>query len=193
MSAELTVLDRTTGEVIDLATAPTATLAEFCSNLANLRSELSDAERAVHDALLDRMDLAASWTMREGCYEIKAPSPAAGSESYDPAILERELRKLIEEGVIGEEAADRACVRRVTLSLQIPWDVDLAELAKTVKGLNATVAHAEVLILDATPSVNASLAGIKALAKVPAAGEALATARLQTEPPPRRVKVTVKS
>lgn len=189
-----TVVDRVTGEVLSVRDASTEQLAEFTTNCQQVREEIGDAERVVSDELLDRLDKSASWTQRAGSFELKAPSPTAGTESYPSDMLRDALTRLVGAGTISEEAAKNALQRRLVLELDVPWDADPAALATAVKeAITIQVADVIVGVVKAEPMTRVSAAGIKAVRKVPGTSDALDAAKLTRPAAARRVKVTRKS
>lgn len=190
------VVDRTTGEVLDLADASDEQLARFCTNAQDLREELADAEAQVHRELVARLDRNASWTLRvgdptgEAQWEITAPSPSAGTESYPPVDLERELRALVERGTITSDAARTALKRTVTLVVAPEWDADLDDLVDIVNtSEDVRIAGVPVTIVSAAADRKSVAAGVKALRKVPGTGAALDRAKLPLPGNSRRPKV----
>ena len=103
MSGE--VLDRSSGELIDLREASTDRLARFLDEAAELVSLVNEAKAQVDREVLRRMDAEASWTARLGAFELQAPSPEAGMTYYDEQALEEVLDGLVERGLVSEPAA----------------------------------------------------------------------------------------
>jgi hypothetical protein len=189
-----TVVDRVTGEVLSVRDASIEQLAEFTTHCQQVKQEIGDAERVVSDELLDRLDKSASWTQRAGLYELKAPSPTAGTETYPPDMLRDVLARLVDAGTISEEAAKNALQRRLVLELDVPWQADPAVLATAVKGaITIQVADVVVGVVKAEAATRVSTAGIKAVRKVPGTTDALDAAKLTQPAGARRVKVTRKS
>lgn len=190
------VIDRKTGEVLDVAQASDEQLAEFCTNLQDLRGELADAEGLVHRELVARLDRNASWTLRvgdpagEAQWEITAPSPAAGTESYPVDLLEPELRALVERGTITVDAAQGALQRTLTITVAPEWETDLDRLLEIIKASDdVRIAGEPVTILAGNADRRSRAAGIKSLRKVPGTGAALDRARLTTPVGQRKPKV----
>jgi hypothetical protein len=196
MSTELqptvpTVVDRVTGELLSVRDASTEQLAEFTTNCQQVKQEIGDAERVVSDELLDRLDKSASWTQRVGSYELKAPSPTAGTETYPPDMLRDALVRLVDAGTISVDAASKALQRRLVLELDVPWQADPASLATTVKeAITIQVADVIVNVVKAEAATRVSAVGIKAVRKVPGTSDALDAAKRTQPPAARRVKVT---
>jgi hypothetical protein len=200
MSTDLTekvnVVDRLTGEIIDVQKAPTEVLAGFVTNLQALRKELADAESLVSDELVDRLDRNVSWTLRvsskDGAWEIKAPSPTAGTTVYPEDMLETALEDLVDDGMITPEAAAKALHRRIVLELGVPWDADPREMARKVKeAISIDVAGIQVNVERSEARITPVASSINALRKVPGTIDALDKA--QREQPPTKRRATVKS
>lgn len=190
-SAGPTVVDRTTGEILSVREASIEQLAEFLVNQQEFRAALTDAEETVAAETLERMDRAAQWTHRVGEYELKAPSPTAGTETYLPDVLRDVLARLVSTDKIDENAAGKALRRTLALELEVPWDEDPAAMAdKLRQAIAIHVAGVEVTVLKAEPASRVSAAGVKALRKVPGVSEKLDEALAVAAAPKRRVKVT---
>lgn len=182
------------GELLDLREASDARLAETIDHVAEARDQLRDLESAVSDEILDRLDRSATWTLRvrEGDreWEIKAPSPSAGTEVYRADALDEALRELVAVGLIDALAAERALERTLTVRVALPWDADGDKLAEHIAAApGISIAGVEVGVqatsLDAKPVV----AGIKAVRKIPGTESALDGARAEQDPPRRKVSV----
>lgn len=193
-----TVVDRRTGEVLDVRESSDEDLAVFIDNLDELRAELAEAQAIVDGELLSRLDRSASWTRRVRVgdveYEISAPSPDAGTEAYDEHDLEGELRKLVERGTIDESAAALALERTLSLQLRVPLDADLQALVDAVKhatDIELAGVAVEPLKVDASRSVK--LGGVAKLRKVDGTGAALDRAKRSVAPRSRKPKVKRKT
>jgi hypothetical protein len=200
MEAELTVLARATGELVDVKDASTEDLAGFMTDRQQEREERATAEQIVNEELIARMDQALNWTLRVGdvregdAWEIKAPSPAAGTEAYPPELLEPELNGLIILGLISEEGAEAALKRTLAIEVSVPWGTDPDEIALVLKGaLGVDMAGHKVDVLSATSNRRVVAAGVTRLAKLSGTADALARAVVKRDPPQRRAKVTLKS
>jgi hypothetical protein len=194
-STDLIVIDRTTGEVLNVATADTVRLAEFCTNLDELRKELAEAEGLVSDRLVQIMDQEALYTLHvddgERRWEIKSASPTAGSTVYPVDLLETELQGLVDEGAITPDAAGRALHRHISLQLGVPWNADPQEIVQQVKeALSIEVAGVTVTVERAEARAVPIATGINALRKRP--GTVSALDRAKREQPVGRRKATVK-
>lgn len=95
-----------TGEVIELD-QPSGDLAGWLEEIRDAESKLRVFKRDLQDAILARMDRDASWTLREGDFEISGDGP--GRVSYDGDELAEVLAGLVEEGLISAQAAEAAC------------------------------------------------------------------------------------
>jgi hypothetical protein len=189
-----------TGEILNLSGESIERLAELTVDLQKDRESIAAFDQALSDALLAHLDRSALWTQRVGeptddvQYELKAPSPTAGTESYPPDRLGSALDDLVGADVISEDAASNALQRRLLLELEVPWGANLSEMAKAVKdAIGITVADVDVKVARAEPSCRPSASGIKALRKIPGAVATLDEALVTQDPPKRRVKVTVKT
>jgi hypothetical protein len=190
-STELTVLNPTTAELVDLHAADTEVLACMIHELADSRAEITAFEGIVEQELLARMDRSAQWTHRVGDFELKAASPTAGTEEYRIDQLETELSQLVADGTVTSAAASVACRRLLTLALEVPWDASPNELAEQVKQAVAIeVDGHKVRVVSAAGSARAAAAGIKALRKVPGVSDVLDRVKVEREAPRRRVRVT---
>lgn len=189
-STELTVVNPATGEILDLSGEPTDSLVELIAGAQELHRRLADFEREVGDVLLEHLDRSACWTLRVGEYEVKAPSPTAGVEAYPPDLLEGELASLIAQGIITTDAASKACHRRLTLELNVPWSADHRDLARQVKdAAGIDIAGVPVKVRSAEPKTRPVQAGINALRKIPGALDALDRAKVEQPPPSRKATV----
>lgn len=104
------VLDRASGELLDVREAPTERLAQFLEDSTELASQLAEARGVAEREVLRRMDAEASWTAVAGEFQLQAPSPEAGMTYYDPDALHDALVELGRRELIGRQAA-RAAVR----------------------------------------------------------------------------------
>jgi hypothetical protein len=188
---DLTIPDER-GELVPLKDAPTERIAAFIDQAADRRAQLAEWETLANSELLDRLDRDCVWTQRIGEFELKAPSPTAGTDSYDTDLLEGELYDLLHEQRISKEAASGALRRQLTLCLEVGWGVHPAELAQLVeRAVSIEVGGHAVKVLSASGSLVPVVAGIGRLRKL-GLGDKLDTARVETPPPRRRVKVTRK-
>jgi hypothetical protein len=188
-----------TGELLDLSSLTFEHLAHLGRDMQVYRERVTEFEEALSDALLAHLDASAEWTQRVGSptdevqLEIKAPSPEAGTEAYLEDVLEEKLHALIMAETITPSAASKACKRQLMLTLGVPWDANLQDLAGTVKDPQAVIqiAGVRVDVVKADASVRAVAAGIKALRKIPGTADALDAAKVYHAPPSRKARVTV--
>lgn len=198
-SAELVVLHPKTGELLAIRTAETEQLAEWRTSVDEARDALAEAEAMVSDEIVRRLDRRAEWTLRVGDpkdrqYEIKAPSPTAGTETYPPDLLRAELNNLVGLDVISEEAAQGALKRQLLLTLSVPWDADLHALVEQLKGaVGIQVAGVEVDVVSVDASERPVASGINKLRKIPSAGEVLDRAKVEQPSGRRRATVKLKT
>jgi hypothetical protein len=196
-SQDLMVLDRATGEMLDPKEAETVRLAQFVTNLGQLRKELAEAERIISDELVSRLDRDACWTAHvadgENAWEIKAPSPTAGTTVYPEDLLETELETLVQDGLISRDAAAKALHRRIILELGVPWDADPREIARKIKeALSIEVADVQVNVERVEARITTVTSGINALRKVPGTSDALDKAKRTQAVATRRATVKLK-
>lgn len=181
----LEVLDRKSGELIDVKKAHLPRLAQFFVNLDELRAQLTDAEEVVQAEVLGRLDRSGKWTEHvstgEGyLVDLKAPSPAAGTVAYDVDTLEKTLQQLVDDVVIDRQAAERALERTVTVTFAIPWGEQLDDVVEKAKQ--------DERVVDVLTSRKAVKGGISAIEKLgPAVIDALEAARRRVPQGRRRV------
>ncbi len=92
----------------DLTAAELEQLAAFTENAEHLAAIAREAKGTVSDELLRRMDRKGRWTVREGEFEVKAPSPQAGTVVYDSEKLLNALIRLAGTSVIDRDALEAA-------------------------------------------------------------------------------------
>jgi hypothetical protein len=189
------ILHPSTGEVIDVREAEVEVLGDVCDAIAARREYLTEIEQFVSDELVRRLDRRGQWTMRVGDprvvqFEIKAPSPEAGTTGWDAEALEVELRGLVKRDVIDEEGAAGALERTVTIVADVPLAADLETVQREIRGVEISIAGVALVLRDVSPARKAVAGGIKRLQKVPGAKTAIERARRRVTPPARRAKVT---
>ena len=184
----LEVLDRASGELLDVRSASDERLAAFVVDAGRLRDDLAEAERVVEGELLRRLDRAACWTRRLGDprtgvqLEVKAPSPQAGATEWDELALERELDGLVAAGEIDREAAAAALERKVTVTFRPRLASEQAAIERAAKR--------DARVRDVEATTRPVQAGINALLKLGGdVAAAVERARVKREPPPRRARV----
>ena len=187
------VMSPATGEVLDLTTEPEEVLAEAHVVADEHVDTLRDFTARLRDELLVRLDRTAVWTHRVGDptdvqYEIKAPSPTAGTESFDAIELKARLRDLVRDRVIDEAAAGRALERTITVTFTVPLGHDVDALANLVRDVDH-IAGAPVGVKSVSAARSPVKAGIAALRKVPGTTDVLATAARTVAGGARRVSV----
>lgn len=109
------VIDRASGELLDVRAASTERLGRFLEDSAELVGQLGEARGAVEREVLRRMDAQASWTTVAGELQLQAPSPEAGMTYYDADALYEVLVDLGRRGLIGREAAHAALSTDITV------------------------------------------------------------------------------
>lgn len=194
---DLEVVDRRTGEVLDVRAAKTVQLAEWTTNLRDLLAELAEAAEVVSDELVRRLDRSAEWTIRVGeptdrQWEITAPSPTAGTDVYDDRVLENELKALVARDTIDTNGAAGALRRSLTIVLTLPLELDLHEAEAAAQLMTFSVDDVATPLVKAEATRSVVLAGVNKLRKVPGTGAALDRAKLEPPKPKRRAKVTEK-
>lgn len=96
------------GTVVPLASA-TDEIAEAMDALQELERQANEARKLAGAELLKRMDRRGRWTAQVGGFEITAPSPSAGTESYpDPKGLREDLLALARDDIIDRDLVDDA-------------------------------------------------------------------------------------
>lgn len=108
----------TTGSVISVNTGgvldESSSDADLATGLAYLRwmqDRIKVETQRIGAIMLGRMDADASWTRRAGGYTLTAPSPAAGKTEWNAADLRRVTTRLVANGTLTQEAAER-CFRQ---------------------------------------------------------------------------------
>ena len=194
----LTVVDRNTGEVLDLATVDEHRLARFVSQATDVKDEIGEQIAAAQVELVRRLDRSATWTRRLGepedglQYEIKAPSPEAGTTEYLPDRLLEELRALVDRGTITEDAAEGALRRTISITAVVPLEADLPALVEKVqRAVDVEIGGVNVRVSAASGSDTPVAGGIGKIEKVPGTGAAIARARITRPTPPRKASVKV--
>ncbi len=195
MSTDLAVIP-STGEVLDLASLSTETIAAAVLEGQTQRQRWSEFDAAASAELVARMDRDTSWTINltvdSRAVKITAPSPAAGSVVYLTDELGACLQGLVEGEVISEAAASKALKRRVIIECEIPWSADPHKIVEVLNEATVTLGGVAATIREARPVTAPVAAGIKALSKVPAAAQALAEIAREAEQGPRKATVKVK-
>lgn len=198
------IVDIVTGEVIDartvlaaagihdLSEASVGELAAFIYNSTHVYSIVSEAKGEASDEIVGRLDTEASWTRRVGEWEIKAPSPAAGSVSYDVDLLREALEVLVHARVISREAAWNA-LEPIRPTIEVSYRL-LRDIIRALDGhetADCVFSDIEQLLLgEPEPTYKLRLAGVKALLKIPAARERIEHCQVAVTPPRRVAKVT---
>lgn len=98
-----------TGEAIDLAAAGTDDLADAIDRIRDLESQLRAAKRQLADEAIRRMDNdELKWTITGQDWQLSAPSP--GRVEWDAEAVAAVLARLVIDGDLPREAAERAVV-----------------------------------------------------------------------------------
>ncbi len=119
------VVDPTTAEVIDLAQAPTDTIAAYLANVRDLERQIREQKKLAAEEVIRRMDEQAVWTVRVGDWKLSAPSPAPATV-YDAAGLLADLEQLQADDLVAPAAVQRAVERIETLRV-VPAGVKALE------------------------------------------------------------------
>lgn len=178
-STDLVVVNRLTGEQIDVRTADTEALGRFELAAQDVTEELRVSRDIVNQELVARLDRGLSWTLRLGDprqsqVEITAPSPTAGTTTYPELLLERELQGLAVRGIVSEEGAAQALERKLVVTFGVPLDADLDELAaEAAATLVVNLGNRVLVVEDARPVRKSIAAGVRKLAKLPGTAAAI--------------------
>lgn len=195
------VVDRKTGEIVDIATCEFDQLATLRANMDDVKAEIADATAPVDAEILRRLDKSARWTRRvrhpeiDADIEITAPSPKAGDTTIDVAVLEKALADLLERDVIAAEAVDGALARTITIRARVPVGADIDEMKEAVDAAaSIAIAGVTVVIEDVAVVRKASKAGLGALTKIGGeAADAVVSATVDVPAPARKPKVKIKT
>lgn len=169
---DVRVLDVRTGEIVEIMDLALAEPEELASVAVDVLDEaiasMRGARGLIEDELIRRLDRRKKWTLRFGAvedgvqWEIVAPSPKAGSTTYDDVVLLEGLRALVTANAIDEDAAAAALCRTVTLIAEVGVHVDLSELADKLSGVDA-IAGVPVRAVTVNSGQSVKAAGVKAL------------------------------
>jgi hypothetical protein len=180
--------------VEDLDAASTVELATADDALGLLLDIGKEARGMVSDHLVDHLDSALDWSLAVDGFEVKAPSPIAGTSVYDDAMLDALLCRLIAEGRITQRAADKVRVPNVPAA-SVPFGL-LRDLASALDGhrdqaTHYALAHELELILrdEPAPTFRTDLRGVAALAKLPGLAEEVEACKVAVPAPRRTAKV----
>ncbi len=207
----LALLEHATGEVVqvvdaaallraagitDPATTEPEQLAAFDENAKTLKGITDEARGIVSDELVRRRDLEVSGTLTVGGYKIVVPSRSAGSTRYDTDLTVAALERLVEAGLISENAKAEACPD-VTPCASVSWDL-LARILRALDGAgdtgSVTALRVELdLLLYARPDATYKpvAAKLDALCKLGGqAADALTACKVDVEPPRRKATIT---
>jgi hypothetical protein len=199
----LPVIDRSTGEIVSaldawtligtfpIADRATSELARFTEDAAELRRVAAEAIGIVSEELVARLDADASWTLRVEDWEIKAPSPAAGTVTYDVDLLREALDELVSAGVISRDGAWNA-LEPVRATIEVSYRL-LRDALRALDGYDVAEPVfneiQDILLGEPAPTYRLKVAGVNALLKIPNAREAIESCRLSVTPPRRTAKV----
>lgn len=188
----LVLMNRSTGEAIDITAATDLQLAEIVDAITALRGTLADEESAISDELLERMDAQGEYTLHVGYpggrrWKVTAPSKKRGTTRVDTALLLDELRLLVKAEKIAPELARKACKRTVTIVAEVDVLTDLGDLKGTLSNVDK-IASTGVYNVKVTTDETVVDAGIKRLER---AGheDSVASCTLPVAPPKRKASV----
>lgn len=174
----------------DLRLAQMDELAEFVDLTRELQSIAAEARNIASGELVRRLDHEGRWTWRDEHYEVRAPSPEAGTVSYDLDRLRDALSQLVAADVVSRDAA-RSAVAQHEHSVAVSYDF-LRRLrrilgASTIEGdvdrVDYDIVEGEVdeLLRDEPqPRYFVRPTGVRNLLKIPAAREAIESCRVRT-------------
>lgn len=116
----LEIVNPDTGEVYpSIAAAPTeviaAVLGRYDLAITDELDRLRSIKRLLGDEMIERMDRLGEWTLGARGVKVSAPSPSAGTVSYDAEKLDQVLDELVAKGVIEQSAKLRAVSQKVSL------------------------------------------------------------------------------
>lgn len=167
-----------TGEALELANATDEQLIDFveaCEDAANFAKELKS--RASTE-FVERLDRSGEWTRRvkigNDTYEIKAPSPTAGTESFDDEAVIAAVHQLVEQNVIDESAAGKTVRHAVTVTFVTGSEKEAAEIESEAKR--------DHRYPNVERSKTIAKTGINALLKIPGARESIEACKRVSEP-----------
>lgn len=176
-----------------LADAELVQLGTFTDQADHLVAIAGEAKRIVGAEAIARMDRRGKWTLREAGFEFNAPSPTAGTTSYDTGLLLAALKRLVAAGAIDQEAADAALeLVHGTVTVTAP---QLEALAAGIDGDDQTITaalqlHAELHDRLSEPAWKQKPAGINALRKLGGkVAAAIDAAKVEVDPPARTAKI----
>lgn len=179
-----------TGETIALQGTDSEALAAFVDGpIADALEQLTAAAKAIKAELLGRLDRDGLWTQRFGDpaelgyqFEVKAPSPTAGTKRLNETKLKETLEQLVADETISELAAGNALQTKVTVVFAVPWGADPQEIID--------LAWKDDRVTSAEASTAPRQAGINALeAMGNKVKRAIARCKVRATPPTRSVSI----
>ncbi len=170
-------------------------LADVTDKLRELKALAAEATGVLGDAIVHKLDAGARWTVHLDGYTVTAPSPTAGTVTWDVEALRAALDGLIEAGVISP-AAGFAAVARIEPMASVSYGFLRDVLAALegegdqpdVEGVCGLVM--DLLAFEPEPSLKLRPQGVAALLKVLGAREAVEACQVTVDPGRRRAKVT---
>ena len=128
----------------DLATADIETLAALPEQADHLISVLREAKGQICDQLVVVLDRRAKGTVRVEGFKITVPSAEAGTHAYEPELLAAALGRLVESGVIDQEAVDDAIEMVSPQPYQKPKIVGVKRLLRLGGDVQAAIEQARI-------------------------------------------------
>lgn len=184
------------GEAVDLADLDDAGVVGYVDLGDQLIARVKDHQTAARAELRRRADRRLKWSGtvllddgREAAWKV--PGPDAGSVTYDVEQALEVVRRLVGAGVIDEEPAAAAVVRKITLTFDVPLYADLPELSKAIaNGSRSYTLHGVALTLgDVARTETVHMPAVRKLSKVKAAKAAFAAIE-KPQYPARRTSVS---
>lgn len=124
------IMDRRTGEIIDLAHATVEELGTWLDGLREAEQIQRSEKSAVHREIHRRMDADVTWTLRSATWKLTGQSPTL--VTYDAEKLHQALAELVEEDLIPQAALEAAVEVKPTYSARVSGINKLQKLGGTV-------------------------------------------------------------
>lgn len=117
------VVNPATGEVLDLAVAPTTAIAEWRADLIELKWQLDALAHSLDDEVARRLDFEGHRSAQVGDWDLSVEAPTV--VSWEVEMLGFHLEALVTDGRISRGVAERCLERVVTFK---PRPVELKRL-----------------------------------------------------------------
>lgn len=136
----ISVINPDSGEVHRLEDCPSPVIARVLGFVqraidSNLEA-LYEAKRALGGELVERMDRQGEWTVSARGVKVSAPSPTAGTVSWDAEMLDSILEDLVNAGTLDAEARLRAVKREYTLTVDKRGVAALQKIPAVAEAIN---------------------------------------------------------